>query len=94
METSNANLTPVDLNENALAVLGKRYLRKNEKGEPIEEPVDMFARVADSVARAELSFAGDPRLVDEKMARTLFEEQRGRFLDLMISRKFMPNSPT
>ncbi len=94
METSNANATPLDLSDNALAVLRKRYLKKNEKGEPIEEPVDMFARVAESVARAELSFAGDSRLVDEKLARTLFEEQRGRFLNLMISRKFMPNSPT
>ncbi|PLS87782.1 MAG: hypothetical protein CYG60_00105, partial [Actinobacteria bacterium] len=35
-----------ELSENAVAVLKKRYLKKNEQGEAIEEPIDMFRRVA------------------------------------------------
>ncbi len=79
----------IELSENARAVLAKRYLMKDERGEPVEEPVDMFRRVAGAVAEAEFEF-GKP--LGE--ARRLFEEWERRFLDLMLSRRFMPNSPT
>ena len=32
----------VDLSENAKTILSRRYLEKNEQGETVEEPVDMF----------------------------------------------------
>jgi ribonucleoside-diphosphate reductase alpha chain len=78
----------IDLSENAVAVLKKRYLKKNEAGEVIEEPMDMFRRVASNIAEGEFRFK------DGEEAQTLYEESRERFLRLMTSRKFMPNSPT
>ena len=39
--------------ENAVKVLEKRYLKKNENGEIVEDPSQMLLRVASSVARAE-----------------------------------------
>jgi ribonucleoside-diphosphate reductase alpha chain len=44
------------LTENALVVLKKRYLRKNEYDEVTETPADMFRRVANAVAQAELIY--------------------------------------
>ncbi len=41
---------PVSLGENAVAVLQKRYLRKDEAGNVIEAPEDMFWRVAKNIA--------------------------------------------
>nr|MDP9478323.1 vitamin B12-dependent ribonucleotide reductase [Actinomycetota bacterium] len=88
METNNVRSTPLRLNENALAVLKKRYLKKNEEGEAIEEPIDMFRRVASNIAEGELRFR------EGEEARKLYEGSRERFLRMMLSRKFMPNSPT
>jgi ribonucleoside-diphosphate reductase alpha chain len=78
----------VDLTENAVAVLEKRYLKKNEKGEPVEKPIDMFRRVASNIAEGEFRFK------DGEAARRLCEESKEKFLGVMLSRKFMPNSPT
>ncbi|MEJ2366356.1 MAG: ribonucleotide reductase N-terminal alpha domain-containing protein, partial [Deltaproteobacteria bacterium] len=47
------------LTENALVVLKKRYLKKNDYGEVVETPEEMFCRVADAVAEAELRY--DPQ---------------------------------
>ena len=38
------------LSANAVVVLKKRYLKKDEKGEPTEAAHDMFHRVAESIA--------------------------------------------
>ncbi len=95
MDTSNRNVTHPDLSENALAVLRKRYLKKNEEGEAIEEPIDMFRRVASNIAEAERLF---PHPLGDGATGTDWETRveywRERFLELMTSRKFMPNSPT
>lgn len=40
----------VSFSENAMAVLEKRYLRKDESGKPIETPADMLWRVAKNIA--------------------------------------------
>ena len=41
------------LTVNAISVLEKRYLKKNEDGKVIETPAEMFRRVAKAVAKAD-----------------------------------------
>src|SRR5215211_7258801 len=88
MEVDRNRLADIDLTENARAVLGKGYLKKNEKGEPIEEPIEMFLRVASNIAEGEFRFK------EGEEAQRLYEGSRERFLQIMLSRRFMPNSPT
>src|SRR3712207_9175352 len=87
MEVDRDRLTDIELTENAVAVLKKRYLKKNERGEPVEEPIEMFRRVAGNIAEGEFRFR------EGEEARALYEESKERFLQMMLSRKFMPNSP-
>ncbi|HLG24886.1 MAG TPA: adenosylcobalamin-dependent ribonucleoside-diphosphate reductase [Candidatus Nanoarchaeia archaeon] len=44
------------LSKNALLILKQRYLRKNEKGEAIEKPSDLFLRVAKNVSLADAKY--------------------------------------
>jgi ribonucleoside-diphosphate reductase alpha chain len=74
--------TRLPLSENALVVLARRYLRKDDRGKVVETPEDMFLRVAKAVAQADGAYNED---VDET-AET--------FYGLMTSLRFMPNSPT
>jgi ribonucleoside-diphosphate reductase alpha chain len=78
----------IELTENALAVLKKRYLKKNEKGEPVEGPLGMFRRVASNIAEGEFRFK------EGEEAQRLYEESKEKFLGIMLRREFMPNSPT
>ncbi len=71
--------------ENARKVLEARYLMKNEAGECIETPGDLFRRVAGTVADVELGYGASPT------ERHTWHE---RFYNLMTSGRFMPNSPT
>jgi ribonucleoside-diphosphate reductase alpha chain len=71
--------------EQALKVLGERYLRKNDEFELIETPEQMVWRVAWEIASAEATWGAKKKDV-EATARD--------FYNLMISRKFLPNSPT
>jgi ribonucleoside-diphosphate reductase alpha chain len=74
----------MELSENALKVLKKRYLARDEQGNTIETPEDLFRRVADSVAGADT-------LYDENAdVRACSDE----FYSLMTSLQFLPNSPT
>ena len=70
--------------ENALTVLRKRYLVKNEEGIPVEEPWEMFWRVASDVAKAAKRY--DPAADVEAEAR--------EFYRAMAQLDFLPNSPT
>ena len=70
---------------NALKVLEKRYLKKDEDGEAIEKPSDMFVRVAENIAEAERAWGAD----DARVA-----EVTSDFYELMTSLEFLPNSPT
>ncbi len=75
----------VDISPNALGVLEKRYLKKNEEGKPVETPEEMFRRVAKNVAKVDLDYGkseSDVEYIEEK------------FYNLMTSLKFLPNSPT
>jgi len=82
-----AHLADPALPANALAVLERRYLKKEaETGRVIETPRQAFWRVAAHIAKAELLFPGGT----PERALAVAEE----FYDLMARRLFMPNSPT
>jgi len=70
---------------NALTVLERRYLKKDEKGEPTEEVADMFIRVAENIASAEKVWGAS----DKEVADLALE-----YYDLMTNLEFLPNSPT
>ncbi|MDT8318720.1 MAG: vitamin B12-dependent ribonucleotide reductase [bacterium] len=72
------------LTENAITVLERRYLKKDDKGKPIEKVEDMFRRVARTIAEADLKH--NP----ESDIKTLEQE----FYDIMTNLEFLPNSPT
>jgi len=72
------------LTENALVVLKKRYLKKNEYGEVVETPEEMFHRVANTVAEAELIY--HPQADVAGVA--------AKFYGLMTRLELVPNSPT
>ncbi len=69
----------MELTANALKVLEQRYLRKDAQGRVIETPEQMFERVAQAVASAE-----------GRKARTWSQ----RYRELLLSLRFLPNSPT
>jgi ribonucleoside-diphosphate reductase alpha chain len=75
----------VRLSPNAITVLEKRYLLKDETGSPIESPSDLFWRVARTIAQADRRYGAS----DEDAERLA-----GEFFDLMADRLFVPNSPT
>ena len=79
------DLPRADMSENARIIMGKRYLKKNEEGEAIEEPEQMFWRVARTIADVDASHGASDGAVDA-VAR--------EFYRLMTSRLFEPNSPT
>ena len=70
------------LSKNAITVLRKRYLKRDEEGIPTEQPEDMFRRVAQTIAGAE------PKGKKEAKA---FENE---FYRMMTDLDFLPNSPT
>src|ERR1044072_4663836 len=75
----------LDLNANALTVLERRYLVKDDHGKPVEKPEDLFLRVARTIAAPDATYGASARAV-ESLAET--------FCALMAERRFMPNSPT
>jgi len=72
------------LSENAVAVLRRRYLRRNEKGECTETPAQLLNRVACAAAEAETRYGAAPLEI---------KGWHKRFYDLLASLKFLPNSP-
>jgi ribonucleoside-diphosphate reductase alpha chain len=75
----------VRLSPNAITVLEKRYLIKDDTGVPVESPRDLFQRVARTVAEAERGYGASDATVDQVTQD---------FFGLMANRLFVPNSPT
>ncbi len=75
----------VQLSPNAVTVLEKRYLVKDDGGKPVEAPSDLFWRVATTVAEADRKYGA----TDQEVERSAKD-----FYDIMATRRFMPNSPT
>ena len=73
-----------NLSENSLTVLKRRYLKRNDKGEIVETPKEMFFRVATNIAQ------GDKKYDVKADLESVVEE----FYNMMSSKEFMPNSPT
>ncbi|MGQ9534916.1 MAG: adenosylcobalamin-dependent ribonucleoside-diphosphate reductase [bacterium] len=70
------------LSLNSLRVLSERYLLRDSKGRPIENPSDMFRRVARAIAQVDANYKEDPEKAEEE------------FYQLMANLEFLPNSPT
>ncbi len=70
------------LTVNAISVLQRRYLRKDEEGKVIETPAQMFRRVAKAVASVDYLYGRDVKKSEEE------------FYGLMANLEFLPNSPT
>ena len=80
-----AGRTEVNLSDNAIAVLERRYLKKDDQGRATESPADLFARVAENIASAEALYGADEAAV---------RQWEDKFYDLMANLYFLPNSPT
>jgi len=72
------------LSDNALKVLEKRYLRKDEQGQIIETPEEMFLRVAQAIAQADRSYGKTEQEI---------EKLKEAFYRIMSNLEFIPNSP-
>lgn len=70
------------LSVNAIEVLKKRYLQRDEKGNVVETPGELFDRVATHVSKAGAKYGEDVDLC------------RQLFLQAMKNLLFLPNSPT
>ena len=70
------------LTVNALEVLRKRYLLRDENGKIIENPEQMFRRVAKTIAEVDKQYGDDHRRCEEE------------FYNVMSKLEFIPNSPT
>jgi ribonucleoside-diphosphate reductase alpha chain len=83
--SASASGTGLNLSENCLKVLEKRYLKRNEDGTVVETAVDMFTRVARTIAAADRAYGKSDAEVEQTAAE---------FYRLMTSLEFLPNSPT
>jgi len=72
------------ISDNARKVLERRYLKKDDNGNVVETAEDMFRRVANNIAQADLLYSAD---ADIKRTEDIF-------FNLMANLDFVPNSPT
>ena len=73
------------LAENGRTVLEARYLKKNERGQCVESPGELFHRVAKTIADIELLYGATE--IDRR-------HREDAFYRIIASGAFMPNSPT
>ncbi len=70
------------LSINAIAVLERRYLLKDDQGRIVETPTQLFRRVAKAIAQIDRMYGSDPKKSEEEFYR------------MMSSLEFLPNTPT
>ena len=75
----------MNLSDNAIRVLKKRYLKRDSDGRCTETPDDMFRRVADSIAAGDKQFGKSDSEI---------KKLSDRFYEAVTNLYFMPNSPT
>jgi ribonucleoside-diphosphate reductase alpha chain len=76
------NLPGIQLSENALQVFARRYMRRGDDGESIEQVEDTYWRVAYHVGKVEEKWGANPLAVASS------------FYKLLGEKRFTPNSPT
>src|SRR5436853_6499799 len=74
----------LDLSPNAITVLERRYLVKDDQGAPVEHAEDLFWRVARTIAEPDGRYGASAKAV-EGLAVTFF--------DLMATRVWMAKPP-
>jgi ribonucleoside-diphosphate reductase alpha chain len=79
------NLPEPRFSENALTILNRRYLHRDDAGKITENPKDMVYRVAKTIASVDLK-AGLPQQHVDGLTRD--------FYNMMAHNYFLPNSPT
>lgn len=84
MAKSTQRATP-ELGDNAITVLERRYLIKDDDGRPTEGPEELFWRVASTVAAPDAKYGA---------SEGALEELAEAFYGIMTKRVWMPNSPT
>jgi len=70
------------MSTNAIIVLAKRYLLRNEQGAIIETPSRLFRRVAKAIAQIEATYGKSVKKAEEE------------FYDILANLHFLPNTPT
>ena len=85
MQVGVNGMKKLNISENCLKVLEKRYLRKDIKGKVTETPEEMFTRVASYIASADRLYNSSA----EEIKKTEKD-----FYNALSNFEFMPNSPT
>ncbi|MCL2155630.1 MAG: vitamin B12-dependent ribonucleotide reductase [Leptospirales bacterium] len=80
----NSNIKPI-LSKNSITVLEKRYLVRDNKGDIIETPEELFKRVAGFIAIADSFYGAN----EDEINNTAL-----KFYEMMTELKFIPNTPT
>ncbi len=75
----------LDLSKNAITVLENRYLNRDDDGNVVESPAQLFRRVAHAVSAVEPKWG---------VSAEATQEIEDTFYRVMAERYFMPNSPT
>ena len=78
----NKSLKKLNLSNNSLIILEKRYLKKGANGKIIETPEEMYARVAKVISYVEDKYKSGYSSTE------LFE----KFYNMMVEFYFQPNS--
>lgn len=72
------------IGKNAMTVLERRYLIKDENNQPVETVEGLFLRVAGAIAQMDKIYDKDADV----------EKTQQEFFDMMTNLEFLPNSPT
>ena len=85
MELKTNTEKKINISENCIKVLEKRYLMKDEHGKIIETPEQMFMRVSRYIAKADKLYGA---------SNLEIKETEKEFYEILSNFEFMPNSPT
>ncbi len=82
------DLIEPNFNENSIKIMSKRHLLRDEKGNPIETPKDMFWRVASTLALEDAKYVkGAIQRKNKAVLKTAKD-----FYTVMASNKYLPGS--